>query len=66
MPLVASELLTVEQYARLPDTGRPTELVRGRIVYHGDRPVRILTAAQDFVVPDVLGEFRVQVADFFR
>jgi hypothetical protein len=41
-------------------------LVRGRIVYHGDRPVRILTAAQDFVVPDVLGEFRVQVADFFR
>lgn len=184
MPVVASDLLTVEQYARLPDTGRPTELVRGRIVemnlptprhgqvcnevawllnsyirpnqlgeiaindagvitardpdtlrgadvafyssvrfgkgrlpdgyldkvpdlvfevlsesdrwsavlakvaeyldggvtavcildpsdetayvYHGDRPVRILAAAQDFVVPDVLGEFRVQVADFFR
>jgi len=35
-------------------------------VYHGDRPVRILTAAQDFALPDVLGDFHVQVAEFFR
>ena len=35
-------------------------------VYHGDRPVRILTAAQEFALPDMLGDFRVQVAEFFR
>jgi Uma2 family endonuclease len=38
----AKALLTVEEYVKLPDTGRPTELVRGRVVtlnppfpYHG-------------------------------
>lgn len=184
MSLVADHLLTIEDYARLPDTGRPTELVRGRIVemslptprhgeicaevsrllgnharnaqlgrvttndsgiiternpdtmrgadvafyskarvgkgqlpdgyletvpdlvfeifsesdrwsallakvaeylaagvravcildpsdetaylYHGDQPVRILTSTQDFTLPELLGEFRVQVAEFFR
>lgn len=35
-------------------------------VYHGDRPVRILTGAQEFALPDLLGDFRVQVAEFFR
>jgi Uma2 family endonuclease len=35
-------------------------------VYEGDRPVRILTATHEFALPDVLGDFRVQVADFFR
>ncbi len=35
-------------------------------VYQGDRPVRILTAAQELALPDVLGDFRVQVAEFFR
>ena len=25
-------LLTAEEYARLPDNGRPTELVRGRVI----------------------------------
>jgi Uma2 family endonuclease len=35
-------------------------------VYQGDRPVRILTAAQEFALPDMLGDFRVQVAEFFR
>jgi Uma2 family endonuclease len=32
MSTVAERLLTVEEYAKLPDTGVPTELVRGRIV----------------------------------
>ena len=32
-PAIASpKLLTVEEYARLPDDGHRTELVRGRIV----------------------------------
>jgi Uma2 family endonuclease len=35
-------------------------------VYQGDRPVRILSAAQDFTIPGVLGDFRVQVAKLFR
>ena len=26
------QLMTIEEYANLPDTGRPTELVRGRVV----------------------------------
>ncbi len=30
--LAAEGLLTVEEYRRLPDSGRPTELVRGRVV----------------------------------
>jgi len=32
MTSVAEHLLTVEEYTRMPDTGRPSELVRGRIV----------------------------------
>lgn len=32
MSVVDHQLVTVEEYARLPDRGRPTELVRGRIV----------------------------------
>ena len=33
MAIIESQsLLTAEQYAELPDDGRPTELVRGRIV----------------------------------
>ena len=35
-------------------------------LYHGDQPVRILTSSQDFTLPEVLGGFRVQVAEFFR
>jgi Uma2 family endonuclease len=38
----AEKLLTAEEYARMPDNGQPTELVRGRIItlnppvpYHG-------------------------------
>ena len=32
MSTVAEKLLTIEEYAAMPDTGPPTELVRGRIV----------------------------------
>lgn len=32
MATVAEKLLTADEYARLPDNGEPTELVRGRIV----------------------------------
>jgi len=32
MATVQEKLLTIEEYARLPDDGRPKELVRGRIV----------------------------------
>jgi Uma2 family endonuclease len=32
MATVAAPLLTAEEYLRLPDNGRPTELVRGRVV----------------------------------
>ncbi len=32
MSVVGQQFITVEQYARLPNRGRPTELVRGRIV----------------------------------
>jgi len=32
MATVAEKLLTAEEYARLPDPGYPTELIRGRIV----------------------------------
>jgi Uma2 family endonuclease len=32
MSVVDQQLVTVEEYARLPESGRPTELVRGRIV----------------------------------
>jgi Uma2 family endonuclease len=28
----AEQLMTIEEYAKLPDNGRPTELVRGRVV----------------------------------
>jgi len=28
--------------------------------------VRILTSSQDFTLPEMLGGFRVQVAEFFR
>jgi Uma2 family endonuclease len=32
MSTATTPLLTVEEYLRLPDNGRPTELVRGRVV----------------------------------
>jgi Uma2 family endonuclease len=32
MATVTEPLLTAEQYARLPDAGAPTELVRGRVI----------------------------------
>src|ERR671927_217932 len=32
MATAVEPLLTAEQYARLPDTGVPTELVRGKVV----------------------------------
>lgn len=35
-------------------------------LYRGDQPVRILTSTQDFNLPEVTGDFRVQVADFFH
>jgi Uma2 family endonuclease len=53
---IATSLLTVEQYLSLPDNGRPTELVRGRIVemnppkpWHGYVCVRIIRIVTNFV-----------------
>jgi Uma2 family endonuclease len=55
-------LLTVEEYARLPDDGRATELVRGRIVevpptyaFHGYVCSNISRVVGNFVEAGKLG-----------
>lgn len=62
MSVAETKLLTIEQLAKLPDTGRPTELVRGRIVQmNPPKPVRGYVCAnvqailRDFVKPRELG-----------
>jgi Uma2 family endonuclease len=63
MAIVAPDkLLTAEEYGRLPDLGRPTELVRGRIVdmnvpypRHGQVCARVSFLVQQFLADNVLG-----------
>ncbi len=59
---IADKLLTAEEYARLPDNGRPTELVRGRVVtvnppwsYHGLVCVSVVKILTRFVEDHDLG-----------
>ncbi len=62
-PLVATDrLLTAEEYGQLEDDGRPTELVRGRIVrlnvpnfFHGKHCSRIVRILGGFVDEHDLG-----------
>lgn len=56
MATVQEKLLTIEQFARLPDDSRPKELVRGRVVYlnapgirHGEVCANIVMIAGGFV-----------------
>jgi Uma2 family endonuclease len=35
-------------------------------VHHSERPVQSLKADDELTLPDVLGDFRVAVSDFFR
>src|SRR2546425_123401 len=65
---IAPSLLTVEQYSSLPDNGRPTELVRGRIVemnppkpWHGYVCTRISRFVDGFADGHDLG--RVMIND---
>lgn len=58
----AEALLTAEEYAKMPDTGRPTELVRGRVVemnvpgpWHGYVCVNFAGILRQFVVEHGLG-----------
>jgi Uma2 family endonuclease len=58
----AEKLFTAEEYARLPDNGQPTELVRGRIVpvnppnhYHGYVCANITGILREFVRAQKLG-----------
>jgi Uma2 family endonuclease len=62
MSSIATELLTAEEYALLPDTGEPTELVQGRIVpmnrpssNHGYHCVEIASILRNFVKTNGLG-----------
>jgi Uma2 family endonuclease len=62
MATAEETLLTAEEYARLPDDGRPTELVRGRIVslnppypYHGYVCVKIIHVLNNYVQENDLG-----------
>jgi Uma2 family endonuclease len=63
MAIVAPDkLLTAEEYGRLPDLGRPTELVRGRIVEmnvpyprHGQVCARVSFLIQQFLADHDLG-----------
>lgn len=63
MPNASSDRLTIEEYARLPDPGYPTELVRGRIVahryavpYHGQVCTNVGVALSDHVRAGDLGD----------
>jgi Uma2 family endonuclease len=56
------KLLTIEEHLRLPDDGRKTELVRGRVVemnppypFHGFVCGQVYDALRDFVKPKNLG-----------
>lgn len=56
------KLLTIEEYLRLPDSGTPTELVRGRVVemnppfpYHGFVCGNVYDALRSFVKLNNLG-----------
>jgi Uma2 family endonuclease len=58
----ATRLITAEEYARLPDSGVPTELVRGEVVAmnmpfprHGQLCVRISRVIGDFAEQRQLG-----------
>jgi Uma2 family endonuclease len=58
----APRLLTIEEYARLPDTGTPTELVRGRVIemtppypYHGFVCSNINRTVGNFVAAEKRG-----------
>jgi Uma2 family endonuclease len=55
-------LLTLEEYEKLPDNGRPTELVRGRVVemnppyvYHGYVCIKVARIIGGFVEANDLG-----------
>src|SRR5262245_47494880 len=59
---VAEALLTAEEYARLPDNGQPTELVRGRVVAlnvpwprHGQICTKVIMLLGGFVEQQQLG-----------
>lgn len=59
---IATTLLTAEEFARLPDNGRPTELVRGQVVTmnvpsprHGQVCVKVVRILGDFVEEHDLG-----------
>jgi Uma2 family endonuclease len=58
----AEQLMTIEEYAKLPDNGRPTELVRGRVVdtnvpqsRHGVVCVNVCAILRQFVKQHNLG-----------
>jgi Uma2 family endonuclease len=62
MATVTEPLLTAEEYARLPDRGVPTELVRGKIIempppypYHGLVCLKVGRLVADFVEGHDLG-----------
>lgn len=62
MATVQEKLLTIEEFARLPDDGRPKELVRGRVVYlnvpgirHGEVCANIVMIVGKFVKEHSLG-----------
>lgn len=64
--------LTAEEYGRLPENGRPTELVRGRIVemnvvtaFDADRPGRTLRGDDELTFPVPLAELRIAVRRLF-
>jgi Uma2 family endonuclease len=57
------QLMTIEEYAKLPDNGRPTELVRGRVVEmnlpiprHGQICIRVGRIIGDYAEEHDLGE----------
>jgi Uma2 family endonuclease len=60
--VTTEKLLTAEEYARMPDNGHPTELVRGRIVtlnppirYHGYVCGNVLALVRQYVKENNLG-----------
>jgi Uma2 family endonuclease len=68
MATAVEPLLTAEQYARLPDTGMPTELVRGKVVEmnvptprHGEICATVARLVGNFAAEHGLG--RVVVND---
>jgi Uma2 family endonuclease len=57
MATVAEKLLTAEEFARLPDPGYPTELVKGRVV---------AMASPGFEHDEICGEISRLVANYAR